>query len=238
MPLPENRLAWTIGGKLLSPRIVDHTHASFSCSEYAPEATRELLDDSTIRNIRSPFGGTIGTDLVDQTQPDRISRVLVEEKFYKTWSDYKRCVLIGDAAHKPSPTGGHGAMAAAADAVALCNGLRALLAAKNQLPSDSSSSSENLPCLPTRAELGKMLRGYYDARFTSARNVMAGSSQGNQLLSDQGLVGDLKRKVLLNYVPQWLYFRVTDKLMYPQPVLDFLPIPDGSVEVVVNEKSS
>ncbi|KAG0268760.1 hypothetical protein DFQ27_005840 [Actinomortierella ambigua] len=210
MPMPENRLAWTIGGKLLSPRTVDHDDVSFSCSEYTPEATRELLDDPTIREIRSPFGGTVGVDLIDQTQPDRVSRILIEEKLFKTWSDYRRCVLMGDAAHKPSPTGGHGAMSAAADAVALCNGLHALLVAKG--------SSR----LPTREELGTMLRGYYDERFTSARN---------------GIVGDLKRKVLLNYVPQWLHYRVADKMMYPQPVLDFLPIPDRQLLGVVSEKT-
>ncbi|KAG0231070.1 hypothetical protein BGW41_002326 [Actinomortierella wolfii] len=239
MPLPNNRLGWSIGGKLFSPLTVHH-ESSFSCSEYAPESTRELLEK--IRDIKTPFGGTVGTDLVDQTPKERVSRILVEEKLFKTWTDERRCVLIGDAAHKPSPSGGHGAMAAIADGVSLCNHLYALLRKLGKGAQSSEGKDGSIASVhgsqPTSQQLREVLRAYYDERYTSARNVILGSSQGNQLLSDQGIIGDIKRKVLLNYLPQWLRFIASDKLMYPQPVLDFLPVPDSQTPVAVGEKTA
>jgi hypothetical protein len=41
-----------------------------------------------------PWGGTMG-ELMRQTDPERISKVFLEEKIFKTWYD-GRTVLVGD----------------------------------------------------------------------------------------------------------------------------------------------
>ena len=61
-------------------------------------------------------------DLMDQTPPEVISKVLLEEKLYKTWF-YQRVVLIGDACHKMLPNSGRGAVNAMLDAIVLANAL-------------------------------------------------------------------------------------------------------------------
>ncbi|OAQ32588.1 FAD/NAD(P)-binding domain-containing protein [Linnemannia elongata AG-77] len=62
---------------------------------------------------------TLG-DLYDQTPKEFISKVMLEEEVFTTWH-YRRYVLLGDACHKLNPSGGHGAVTAMHDAVALAN---------------------------------------------------------------------------------------------------------------------
>ncbi|KAF8941933.1 hypothetical protein BGZ47_007046 [Haplosporangium gracile] len=62
---------------------------------------------------------TLG-ELYDQTSKEFISKVMLEEKVFRTWY-YRRSVLLGDACHKLSPAGGHGAVTAIHDAIALAN---------------------------------------------------------------------------------------------------------------------
>ncbi|KAK3816922.1 MAG: hypothetical protein JOS17DRAFT_758561 [Linnemannia elongata] len=69
-----------------------------------------------------PLNGEMKTmgDIYDLTPQDMISKVMLEEKVFKTWY-YGRIVLLGDACHKLNPSGGHGAVTALHDAVALAN---------------------------------------------------------------------------------------------------------------------
>ncbi|KAF9151856.1 hypothetical protein BG015_006128 [Linnemannia schmuckeri] len=62
---------------------------------------------------------TLG-DLYDQTPKEFISKVMLEEKVFTTWH-HRRYVLMGDACHKLNPAGGHGAVTAMHDAIALAN---------------------------------------------------------------------------------------------------------------------
>ncbi|KAG0199095.1 hypothetical protein BGX33_011878 [Mortierella sp. NVP41] len=59
-------------------------------------------------------------DLYDLTEKELISKVMLEEKVFKTWYS-GRTVLLGDACHKLNPWGGHGAVKAIHDAIALAN---------------------------------------------------------------------------------------------------------------------
>lgn len=48
-------------------------------------------------------------DLIDLTDPETISKVLLEQKLFDTWY-HGRTVLMGDACHKMLPNAGRGAM--------------------------------------------------------------------------------------------------------------------------------
>jgi 2-polyprenyl-6-methoxyphenol hydroxylase-like FAD-dependent oxidoreductase len=48
--------------------------------------------------------GTVG-ELIDSTPNDRVSKVMLESKLFKTWH-HERTVLIGDACHKVLPFAG------------------------------------------------------------------------------------------------------------------------------------
>ncbi|KAG0293592.1 hypothetical protein BGZ96_002637 [Linnemannia gamsii] len=102
-------------------------------SEWGPGAAQAMCDET--RDFPLPFGGsnawTLG-DLYDRTPQERISKVMLEEKVFKTWYS-GRTVLMGDACHKLHPSGGHGAVMAMHDAVALANLIYAL-------PSNDSKS--------------------------------------------------------------------------------------------------
>ncbi|KAF9935141.1 hypothetical protein FBU30_007520 [Linnemannia zychae] len=67
---------------------------------------------------------TLG-DLYDQTPKELISKVMLEEKVFQTWYS-GRFILLGDACHKLHPAGGHGAVTAFHDAIALANLLYAM----------------------------------------------------------------------------------------------------------------
>jgi len=48
--------------------------------------------------------GTVA-EIIDATPPERISKVMLESKFFKAWY-YERTVLLGDACHKVLPFAG------------------------------------------------------------------------------------------------------------------------------------
>jgi 2-polyprenyl-6-methoxyphenol hydroxylase-like FAD-dependent oxidoreductase len=59
-------------------------------------AADELCDQ--VRHYKCPFGGTLG-DLMNRTSKERLSKVMLEEKYFQTWW-HMRTVLVGDACHK------------------------------------------------------------------------------------------------------------------------------------------
>ncbi|KAF9351163.1 hypothetical protein BGX26_010774, partial [Mortierella sp. AD094] len=109
--------------------------------EYCPNL-RELklapeIKDTTLdryRDFPCPVGGTMG-ELFDATPKHLISKVLIEEKMFKTCYN-SRSVLIGDAWHKFHPAGGQGAQHAIQDAISLANCLYSM--------KDTSLKSTNL----------------------------------------------------------------------------------------------
>ncbi|KAF8943905.1 hypothetical protein BGZ47_004900 [Haplosporangium gracile] len=103
-----------------------YTHGSFKNSEWGPEAVETMTEK--VRSFPIISGSdkklTLG-DLINWTPKELISKVMLEEKVFKTWH-HGRAVLIGDACHKLSPAGGSGANCAIHDAVALANRIYAL----------------------------------------------------------------------------------------------------------------
>jgi hypothetical protein len=110
VPLTNNRLGWSIGGRSNASdgssfwsESQDEATDSYACANDSArnadwsEAETESIDEicSQMRSKRNPFGfGTYG-DLIDKTPRHMISRVMFEEKGFRTWYG-GRTVLIGD----------------------------------------------------------------------------------------------------------------------------------------------
>ncbi|KAG0373980.1 hypothetical protein BGX24_010989 [Mortierella sp. AD032] len=102
------------------------TNDAFRNSEWGPEAAMAMCEE--VKDFPVISGGdkelTLG-DLFAWSNKEQISKVMLEEKVFKTWYDC-HTVLIGDACRKFSPSGGAGAANAMHDAVALANGINGL----------------------------------------------------------------------------------------------------------------
>ncbi|KAG0098656.1 hypothetical protein BGZ93_010793 [Podila epicladia] len=98
---------------------------SFRNSEWGPEAAEQMCKD--VKDI--PFKGGNGNltlgDLIELSPKHLISKVVYEEKIFKTWF-HERTVLIGDSIHKMHVAGGMGAASAIQDAVTLANWINVL----------------------------------------------------------------------------------------------------------------
>jgi len=71
-------------------------HDSFKDSEWGPEAAGAMAQ--AVRGLPFPNGGKSGMTLghlIDKTDKDLISKVVLEEKVYTTWYG-GRTVLLGD----------------------------------------------------------------------------------------------------------------------------------------------
>ncbi|KAF9176704.1 hypothetical protein BGZ51_009802, partial [Haplosporangium sp. Z 767] len=82
----------------LSASSSSSSSGSFLDSEWGPDKVDIMCDQ--VKQFPIPCGPslTIG-DLINHTDKEKISKVMLEEKLFETWS-YKRVVLLGDACHK------------------------------------------------------------------------------------------------------------------------------------------
>jgi len=91
-------MAWCVGGP--DPHVVleddeDHdSHGSHSSRgrDWYPETPVEICED--VRNFKCPYGGSV-MDLIEATPKGLVSKVLLEEKMFRTWYS-GRVVLVGD----------------------------------------------------------------------------------------------------------------------------------------------
>ncbi|KAG0293587.1 hypothetical protein BGZ96_002632 [Linnemannia gamsii] len=130
----------------------------------------QMMCDET-RNFPVPLGEGLSTlgDLYDLAQKDLISKVMLEEKVFSTWYS-GRVVLLGDACHKLHPSGGHGAVTAMHDAIALANLLYAL-------PSRTSEDvtrifeeyrTERLPAVQVSFKNSQLMSKFMEKSFIGA----------------------------------------------------------------------
>ncbi|KAF9151855.1 hypothetical protein BG015_006127 [Linnemannia schmuckeri] len=143
---------------------------------------------------------TLG-ELYDQTPKEFISKVMLEEKVFRTWY-HCRSVLLGDACHKLSPAGGHGAVTAMHDAIALAN---------------------LLYCMPSRTsqDITRIFEEYHKERLPA---VMESYNNSRQLarVSEKGIIG----RILLfitTYMPVWLWRIALARTIRYRPQVGFLP---------------
>ncbi|KAF9537678.1 hypothetical protein EC957_007813 [Mortierella hygrophila] len=172
------------------------------------EKTRDFplqLDDGKKR--------TMG-DLYDVTPKELISKVALEEKVFKTWH-HGRVVLMGDACHKLNPSGGHGAVTAMHDGIALANLIYAM-------PTKTST------------DIGNIFKEYQEERYPAVME----SFENSQLMSKitaRGIMGAIIF-FMVTYMPFWLWKKALTKTVRYRPQIGFLPaIPYmGSVMPVVS----
>ncbi|KAF9347706.1 hypothetical protein BGX26_000834 [Mortierella sp. AD094] len=150
--------------------------------------------------------GTVA-EIIDATNPDRISKVMLESKMFKVWH-HERTVLLGDACHKVLPFAGQGAIQAILDGVSLANALY-----------DMKSNSLD--------EITKAFKRYSSERIPVAKVAVSGSRSFGKLVNIQGRLSDFIRKISFRTLPNWLLRLATDKLHLYRPQLAYLPIvPD------------
>ncbi|KAK3847511.1 MAG: hypothetical protein J3R72DRAFT_431561 [Linnemannia gamsii] len=199
IPLTENRYSWMVvkfhnkGKKYSEDQIFKHSGWGAEAAEVMSYEYREFI---------TAYGCELG-ELMDNTPKGSMAKVMLEEKFYKTW--YKgRVVLTGDAVHKVLPFGGQGANQCIHDVLCLTN----LLV---QLKGNTVSDIEEI------------FEAYYKARSPVGRTVVQMSSRVGNLMNRKGLMNDIIRKVALRHLPRWLSQIINDKWSYDRPQLECIP---------------
>ncbi|GJJ75047.1 hypothetical protein EMPS_07405 [Entomortierella parvispora] len=176
-------------------------HDNFRNSEWGQEAAEAMankLRDFPIFN-NGTSGKTLG-DLIDKTDKNLISKVVLEEKVYKTWYG-GRTVLIGDACHKLNPSGGAGAMSAIHDALCLANWL-------NVLPSLSVKDIES------------SFKEYYQERYPYVLEAYKASAMRAKILENS--FGGAIARFINAKMPKWLFMIVLKKSAEYRPQASFL----------------
>ncbi|KAF8977859.1 hypothetical protein BGZ46_007059 [Entomortierella lignicola] len=196
-PGPGNTLAWSVSGELLTPE--GSTDVNFKQSGFGPEAIDAAC--AIIQDLPVPSGGTIA-DVIQCTKRDFITKVMVEEKHYKTWY-YGRTVLVGEACHKFVPFSGQGAEQAILDVICLVNLLF------------------RIPDNPSHQDFCNAFESYVTKRSTIAKNAISASETMSHLMNSQGFTADFKRKIAFN-LPEFVKFASYDRIQV-RPLLDFLP---------------
>ncbi|KAG0203750.1 hypothetical protein BGX33_008920 [Mortierella sp. NVP41] len=192
---------------------------SFRNSEWGPEAAAAMCEQVSQFPIVS--GGeknlTLG-DLINWTPTELISKVMLEEKIFKTWS-HCRTVLMGDACHKFNPSGGAGATNAMHDAIVLANYIDAL------------------PAHPTADEIEKAFHDYRAERIERVEEAFESSKMFRNMVDK---ASNLKRIVgvkpiivrfILKNMPEWMKRARSERLFSYKPQVAFLP-PDETKATV------
>ncbi|KAF9086672.1 hypothetical protein BGX23_008654 [Mortierella sp. AD031] len=170
---------------------------AFRNSEWGPEAAGAMCEK--VRDLSIISGGdkrlTIG-DLIDWSPKELISKVMLEEKVFKTWFNC-RTVLIGDACHKLSPAGGAGAVNAMHDAIVVANLINAL------------------PLHPTAEEIHNVFRAYSKERMPWVKEAFE-SSKLFKIMAEKTFMAKVLRYCSKN-MPVWLWHRVQVRMMSNRP---------------------
>ncbi|KAF9103330.1 hypothetical protein BGX27_010628 [Mortierella sp. AM989] len=196
--LPDNRISWGFGLQLPKSALND---MQFRNSEWGPEANDTTLE--RYRDLPCPLGGTMG-DLFDATPKHLTSKILLEEKLFKTWH-YGKTVLLGDACHKFHPAAGQGALNAICDAIVLANNIYTM--------PDSSHKS-----------IKAVFKEYYRQRYHRAEYAYDRSVGMSKILNGQYWHERLLRQAVLNFTPAWLMKRDMEEANIYRPQVAWLPL--------------
>ncbi|KAF9338861.1 hypothetical protein BGZ91_007696 [Linnemannia elongata] len=169
-------------------------------SEWGPFAAQSMCDETRGFPISIGTGKMTLGDLYERTPKELISKVMLEEKIFRTWHS-GRTVLLGDACHKVHPAGGQGAVTAMHDAVALANLIYALPSTKlsDIQQAFTEYQAERLP-LVTEA-------------FNGSRALAKGMEKG---------LGGVIALWITRHIPQWLWKIFWTKRVKCRPQVAFL----------------
>ncbi|KAK3819106.1 MAG: hypothetical protein JOS17DRAFT_757030 [Linnemannia elongata] len=194
IPLKKNRLAWRVTYNLPTTQIRQEHH--IRSSDWGPLQVEEMAN--ACRDFVCPYGGTLA-EVIDKTPKDRISKVLLEEKFFETWY-HNRTVLMGDACHK-------GAAQAMLDAISLANILY-----------DLSTTTT-----PTSASITTAFEAYYKDRSEHGKAAVQGSRHMGRLSGGHKWTESVVRSMFLNIIPSKVQQTILDKVLLHRPQATFLP---------------
>ncbi|KAF9916972.1 hypothetical protein FBU30_001065 [Linnemannia zychae] len=184
---------------------------AFKNSEWGPEAAMAMCDQ--VRDFPIVSGGdkikTLG-DLFDLANKDLISKVMLEEKIFKTWS-HCRTVLMGDACHKLNPSGGEGGTNAIHDATVLANYIH------------------TLPDHPIAEEIEAAFVAYRKERISWVEAAFS-TSQAFRNMVDAGMKARLTRYMMKN-MPGWVTGMLEKRVLSNRPQINFLPLDTTPVEM-------
>ncbi|KAF9112057.1 hypothetical protein BGX27_004035 [Mortierella sp. AM989] len=193
-----------------SPTLTSSSSKSDDASSLWGPDKVELMCDQ-IKDFPIPCGPALKlADLIQETEQEKISKVMLEEKLFETWY-YGRAVLIGDACHKLHPSAGLGAVAAIQDAAVLADIIY------------------HLPPSPSLENITQAFKIYRDDRFHKAKLSYDTSYQMSNL-NEQSWIGSFIRKVM-NNLPKWIWYRVLDSMYEYRPQVSFLPKVEDSGDI-------
>ncbi|KAF9931287.1 hypothetical protein FBU30_010516 [Linnemannia zychae] len=197
----QSTVCWSLYQFLNSETSKDND--SFRNSEWGPEAAGAMCEQ--VRDFPIIAGGdkklTVG-DLIDWTPKDLISKVMLEEKVFKTWHGC-RTVLLGDACHKLNPSGGAGAVNAMHDAIVLANYIN------------------GLPFHPVVEEIEAAFAAYRAERIEWVERAFVTSSMGRNAVA-KGYKAVMMRFVI-KHMPDYMRRRVEQSFTC-RPQISFLPL--------------
>ncbi|KAF9919339.1 hypothetical protein BX616_007063 [Lobosporangium transversale] len=205
IPLTKNRVAWRVTYNLPTTQI--RQEHNIRSSDWGPSQVKEMINQC--RDFVCPYGGTLA-DVIDKTPTDRISKVLLEEKFFETWY-HERTVLMGDACHKVVPHAGQGAAQAMLDAVSLANLLY-------EIPSTSPQ------------DIQATFEAYYRERAVCGKAAVQGSRHMGRLSGGHKWTETLIRNMFLNILPSKIQETILDKMLSYRPQAIFLPFVEDRGE--------
>ncbi|KAF9134200.1 hypothetical protein BGW39_007814 [Mortierella sp. 14UC] len=141
-----------------------------SLSKRVHDRAQAALED--LRDVPNPLSTLQGRfgDLLDETDPEKISRVTLEQGVFRRWF-HGRTVLIGDAAHKSLPYAGQGANQAILDCIYLVSKIY-LLVKPATVPAElaAARSKVSMPTIPP------IMTRFRMSRLTSALSSLTPKS--------------------------------------------------------------
>ncbi|KAG0042979.1 hypothetical protein BGZ83_011958 [Gryganskiella cystojenkinii] len=188
-------------------------------AEWGTEQSARTIPEAW-RTFPIPIGGTMG-DLVDLTPPEVISKVMLEEKLYKTWF-HQRVVLIGDACHKMLPNSGRGAVNAMLDAIVLANALF-----DHQVIQEQSLKN-----------VKGAFKQYYNERYPHAVDELERSKRMARVVAGQTWFDIMARKAFFSLFPKSFRDNSYAAMLRYRPQLKYIPpIQDRGQNLVLSPKA-
>ncbi|KAF8982394.1 hypothetical protein BGZ46_001356 [Entomortierella lignicola] len=202
--VPGNRVCWRVDVQLQSSSFENSD--AFKNTDWGTESNDSIQKDW--RSFKVPLGVdksfiTIG-DLINATEKENITKVMLEEKLYTTWYHH-RTVLIGDCCHKMLPNGTRGAINAMLDAVILANAIYEIA---------DNATYDNIQ---------SAFKDYYNERYPLAKADLESSQKMARLIAGQTWTDNLLRNIVFNIVPSFtMRISILKSLSY-RPQASFLP---------------
>ncbi|KAF9950272.1 hypothetical protein BGZ72_008047 [Mortierella alpina] len=208
--IPNNRICWRID---YQSSTMDTKHSQgWTNAEYNTYDAQALPEEW--KKHKLAIMGDLGS-LFDATPKENISKVVLEEKVYETWT-HGRTVLIGDAAHRLLP---NFALNAILDAVILANSLY-------EMPTCNQKN------------ITKAFEEFYAERYPTVRRELTPTQQITTVLAAKSWLDSAGRYLLLKTYPKYFKEKSQEYIQSYRPQALFLPRVDSKGEIPLTPQRS